>query len=262
MKVRSVEELSDLEKLSLIPISYSRLNTLSMCEAKYFFSYILKEPQIFGPAATLGNIIHKVLEEKLEPDKAIGRGDLESFVQEYHNQIPNYDPKSEIPENLLIDGENMLMQFLDRHDGESFEIEDKERGFSIVIGNALVNGYIDRVDIVGDTLYIVDYKSGKREEAQKNIHKNIQLGIYALAMKKAYPDKQIHASLYYLRSGKQKGHLFTDDDLFEIELLIVGLIDKLINKSNFSYTPNSFICSFCDYAQNGVCHVGAKRNRR
>lgn len=232
-----------------------------MCEAKYFFSYILREPQTFGHAATLGNILHKVLEEKLEPNQKITKSDLDHFISEYHNQIPSYDPSSEIPDNFLIDGENMLVDFIDRHDGESFSIEYKEKGFTIVIGNALVNGYIDRIDIVGDTLYITDYKSGKREESQKKIASNVQLGIYALAMKKEFPDKKIHASLYYLRSGKQKGHLYTDDDLNAIELLIMELVNNLINKNNFSYTPNSFICSFCDYAQNGTCQVGAKRAR-
>lgn len=259
MTIKTLDELSEFERLSLVPISYSRLNTLDMCEAKYFFSYILREPQTFGPAATLGNILHKVLEEKLEKNQVVQKDDVKSFVGEYYRQIPNYDPESEIPETMLVDGETMLVDFLDRHHGESFDIEFKEKGFTIVIGNALVSGYIDRVDIVGDTLYITDYKSGKREEAQKNITKNVQLGIYALAMKKAFPDKNIHASLYYLRSGKQKGHLFTDGDLLEVELLIRDLIYKLVNKNNFSYTPNSFICSFCDYAKNGVCSVGARR---
>lgn len=259
LSIKTLDELSEFEKLSLIPVSYSRLNTLDMCEAKYFFSYILKEPQTFGAAATLGNVLHKVLEEKLEKGKVIKKSDLNLFIEEYHNQIPNYDPNSDIPDNMLIDGETMLVDFIDRHNGESFEIEYKEKGFSIVIGNALVNGYIDRVDVVGDTVYITDYKSGKREEAQKNISRNVQLGIYALAMKKAYPDKNIHASLYYLRSGKQKGHLFTDGDLLEVELLIKDLIYKLVNKNNYSYTPNTFICSFCDYAKNGVCSVGARR---
>jgi RecB family exonuclease len=259
MTVKLLEELNDFEKLSLIPISYSRLNTLDMCEAKYFFSYILKEPQVFGAAATLGNILHKVLEEKLEPNETIDKSQLNDYIDEYHKHIPNYDPNNEIPDDLLIAGETMLIEFIDRHNGESFAIEEKEKGFSLVIGNALISGYIDRVDIVEDKLYITDYKSGKREEAQKNIHRNIQLGIYALAMDKLYPGKEIYASLYYLRSGKQKGHLFTRDDLQQIETLIIGLVDKLINKNNFSYTGNKFICNFCDYAVNGTCSVGAKR---
>ena len=56
MTIKTLDELSEFEKLSLIPVSYSRFNTLSMCEAKYFFSYILKEPQTFGAAATLGKV--------------------------------------------------------------------------------------------------------------------------------------------------------------------------------------------------------------
>lgn len=83
MSVKLIEELNDFEKLSLIPISYSRLNTLDMCEAKYFFSYILKEPQTFGAAATLGNILHKVLEEKLEPNEIIDKNQLNDYIDEF-----------------------------------------------------------------------------------------------------------------------------------------------------------------------------------
>lgn len=80
--IRFLDELSEIEKLSLIPMSYSRISTYDMCNAKYYFSYILKEPPLYGEAALLGNIVHAVLEEKLQPDTPVEERDLDAFLVE------------------------------------------------------------------------------------------------------------------------------------------------------------------------------------
>jgi len=51
--VKRTDQLSDLEKMSLIDLSYSRMDSYLSCAAKYFFSYIKKEPRMFGQAAAL-----------------------------------------------------------------------------------------------------------------------------------------------------------------------------------------------------------------
>jgi hypothetical protein len=51
--VKSIKEVSSFEKLCLTDLSYSRMDTYKMCPSKYFFSYIKKEPRLFGEAATL-----------------------------------------------------------------------------------------------------------------------------------------------------------------------------------------------------------------
>lgn len=51
--IKKIEDLDPLQKLSLLDFSYSRLDTYSQCPSKYFYSYIQKEPRLFGEAATL-----------------------------------------------------------------------------------------------------------------------------------------------------------------------------------------------------------------
>lgn len=51
--IRAIEELDPLEKLALVDFSYSRIDTYMQCHSKYFYSYIQKEPRLFGEAATL-----------------------------------------------------------------------------------------------------------------------------------------------------------------------------------------------------------------
>jgi hypothetical protein len=51
--IKKIEDLDPLQKLSLLDFSYSRIDTYMQCPSKYFYSYIQKEPRLFGEAATL-----------------------------------------------------------------------------------------------------------------------------------------------------------------------------------------------------------------
>jgi ATP-dependent helicase/DNAse subunit B len=159
IKIRSIDELDPLEKLCLTDFSYSRLDTYKMCPAKYFYSYIQKEPRTFNDAAVLGNIVHSVLEECLDNNTELN---LEQLQEEYVKQKENYDPTGHIPEDLISVGAEIINEFYDKHYDDSFDIYDKEFGFSFVLGNYLINGYIDRIDIFDDnTINIIDYKTRK-----------------------------------------------------------------------------------------------------
>lgn len=263
MTVRLLSELNEFEKLGLISMSYSRINQFyDWCEAKYYYQYIIKAESVSGPAALLGNVIHSVLEKQLEKGKAIQPALCDVLMKEYKTQLGEWDPESTITDKLIQEGVVMLEEFIDRHMGDIFSIEAKEQKIEIVIGPALITGYIDRIDIDGNRLSFTDYKSGKKEVAAKNVPQDLQLGIYALALKRMYPDKEIYGELYYLRTGRQKGHLFSDDDLNVIESRLVSAVYKIIEHVTFAPTTNERVCSMCDYAITGLCPVGSQRIRR
>jgi len=165
IKVRSVTDLDPLQKLCLTDFSYSRLDTYNVCPAKYFYSYIQKEPRTFNNAAVLGNIVHSVLEECLDNNSELN---LEKLQQEYVKQKESYDPIGHIPEELISVGSEIINEFYDKHSEDSFDIYEKEFQFSFVIGNYLVNGYIDRIDIYDEkTINIIDYKTRKMGSGSK-----------------------------------------------------------------------------------------------
>jgi len=105
-------------------------------------------------------------------------------------------------------------------------------------------------------------KHGKWEVPQKDIAKNLQLGIYALAVSLAFPDKQIRAELYYLRSGRHKHHLFTKEDIEEVKVSLLENINKVVEDNSFLPTANERNCTFCDHAKSGACTVGISRLKR
>jgi len=258
LDIKEYDTLSDLQKLTLIDFSYSRIDTYNMCPAKYFYSYIIKEPRQFAPAAVLGNIVHDVFENTLENDKELN---LEEMQQEYDNLIPNWDPDNKIPQDLIEVGRSIIDEFYDTNHGLPMNIYDKELSFDIVLGSYRIRGFIDRVDMVGDRVTIIDYKTGKWEVTQKSIHENLQLGIYAMVMDHFFPDKEIYAELYYLRSGKRKGHLFSKDDIDSVKSRLIESMSGIVNDLNYLPTKNTRVCSFCDHAASGACGTGAFRNR-
>lgn len=254
LDIKSIDDLSDFEKLSLTEFSYSRIDTYEMCPSKYFFSYIKREPRQFGEAAVLGNIVHAVLEDVVSSTDTLSFDDMKSKYQEHTLSL---DPNSQISKSLISVGHEIIEEFYDTNEGKLFDVFEKEMGFKFIIGNYLIIGFIDRVDVVGDSVHIVDYKTGKREVAAKDVHSNLQLGIYALAASHFFPGKEITASLHYLRTNRLKSHTYSNEDLDLIKSNLIKRINNIMSDQNFLPTKNERFCSFCDHAKSGAC-----RNRR
>lgn len=254
--VRRYSDLSELEKLSLLDFSYSRIDTYQYCAAKYFHSYIDKQPRGFSPHAVLGNVIHSVLENTLDNETSL---ELEVLKDEYQSNLKAYDPDSKIDKKLVNAGDVMIEEFFDLHRDTEFNIYAKELEFNIIVGLYNIRGFIDRVDIIGDTVNIVDYKTGSREVPAKDVENNLQLGIYALAMHDMFPDKNINAYLYYLRSNRYKGSSFPVEKLADVKQRVLESIAKIVDDNNFLPTPNARQCRWCEHAESGACGIGAYR---
>lgn len=252
------QDIDPIRRVALVDMSYTRLTTFDQCQAKYFYSYVLKQPQEFGHAATLGNIIHKALEETLEHGYEI---DVIELLQQYKAAIPLYDPELQIPPNMIENGEAMLREFVDSNPGE-VNVYSKELPFSFVLGRARLNGYIDFVAVHDSHVLVRDYKSGSREVAVKDVPTNLQLVIYSSYVKHLFPDKKILAELYYLKSGRVKGHLFEDSELEQLTLELENKIETVLNTVDFKYTKNEYDCRWCSYAKDGTCPTGEKRLKK
>lgn len=252
--LRFLDELTEFEKLALVDSSYSRLNTYNTCPAQYFYTYVTKERRIFGAPATLGNIVHAVLEHTDLNDM-----NFDAMIEDFEKEWEERDPTKAIPEDLLETGRQLIAEFVDRHEGEMFYDIGHELNFEVVIGGGLYRGYIDRVDHPPDnSIYLCDYKTGKHQVAQKWAHKDLQLGLYALVAHRLWPERwPIRGELYYMRTAKMIGHTYTQDDLDWVENEITRLTKEIIETNNFSYTSNSFTCQrLCDFGKSGVCKRG------
>lgn len=253
------DEIDPLKRLSLQDMSYSRISTYDWCQLQYYYQYIMKVPSVYGPPAVLGNMIHKALELTLEDGEPINKVEL---LQNYRAAIVEYDPNGDIvPPALIAEGEQMLIDFIQDNPGP-MSVFDKEMAFSFILGRARINGYIDLVSVSEKQVSIKDYKSGKRMITHKETPTNIQLGIYSLFMDYLFPDKDVHAELYYLRKGYIRGHTFTKEELSKIEAYILSRIEQILTQENFLPTPEETRCKWCSYAKDGTCPAGVKRLKK
>lgn len=206
-----------------------------------------------------GNIIHSVLEKVVDKEKPL---DHQEMIKQFDLSKNKLDPDNKISKELISVGKNIIDEFYDQNLNTKFDVYDKEHPFNFIIGNYLMIGFIDRIDIIGDRVNIVDYKTGKWEVPQKGISENLQLGIYALAASLAMPEKEIYAELHYLRSGKKKGHLFSKEDLENVKIRLISLIKQIVNDTSFAATKNVRACFYCDHAKSGECGTGVFRNKK
>jgi RecB family exonuclease len=259
LEIKKIEDIDYFTKLTLSEFSYSRIDTYEMCPSKYFFSYIKKEPRQFNSPAVLGNIVHDVLEHTVSSDKFL---DLDEMNDKYVESIQSYDPNKILPKDLLSVGSQLINEFFDLNKEKLFDVYGKEIGFNFVLANYSIIGFIDRIDIVGDDVFIIDYKTGKREVAAKDVSSNLQMGIYALAASVMFPGKRITAALHYLRTNRLKAYTYSEEDLENIKKKLIERIMVIVEDQNFSPTFNERVCSFCDHSQSGACSIGAVRLRK
>ncbi len=205
--------------------SPSKLKEYAQCPYKYFGGSTLNLKQVIPKtldSLLQGEIIHRVLEEyvKGERGREIQEVFQEVFDQETRGLVISFDElkvKSEMIKTLLIfqseEKETELSQFKpllleEKFGGEmnrAIEIGDKK------LGRVEVSGKIDRVDVAevnGEKIgIIIDYKYGKTEFEIKDIEEgtDLQLPIYALALREVFKIVPVAVQFYALKSTKKSG---------------------------------------------------------
>ena len=145
------------------------------------------------------------------------------FLIEYYNKFgPNFDqPAIKVEEKL------------------KFKIKD----YSFI-------SIIDRIDEIDSALFVIDYKTGKKELSEASLKKDLQMGIYHLAIKNNFNNyAEISLSHYYLRSGKQVEVKLSSADEIELENNIIQSIERIdaaMNVNEFE-SRESNLCNWCHY---------------
>jgi DNA helicase-2/ATP-dependent DNA helicase PcrA len=254
-------ELSGREPIS--SFSYSALQTFKTCPRQYEYNYILKIPQPPSGAASFGSSLHNTLNEFY---KLVDQSKQASLFQDYSEDlslerllgiyedkwIPVGYESREHHDTLKKRGKEILERFYEHFKDEVTRIEYLEKGFKLKAGKYTLSGRIDRADRLADgTLEIIDYKSG-RSKSQKEVDKDQQLAIYALAAKECFGKPASKLTLYFL-DDDLKVSTEPDADLLEkTRNEVIDLADK-VNDSDFAPTPSKFVCKFCPY--NKICDV-------
>jgi CRISPR/Cas system-associated exonuclease Cas4 (RecB family) len=305
---KSKEILTELESIAVTGFSPSALNVYISCPLKFYFQYIekIEEAETTADtidAATLGSVVHFVLFELYKDlkNKVITTAD----IQKMHGMIEKLITagfKEYYPEGNIDSGKNLLIakvatrfvkNFLQQETDFIKKSSDQKRALTILRleefcdtiiemktkeGKPLsvkLKGFIDRIDIIDETLRIIDYKTGivKSEElkfsawdqliSEPLLSKSLQLLIYSYLFSKKYYSENVQTGIITFRN-LSKGFMAVNcpdsnekvinkDILMKIEEIIVDLFSQIYSKDiPFSQTDDAAICQNCIYV--AICN--------
>lgn len=92
-----------------------------------------------------GNIVHSVLEDTVSKDDLLQH---DVMLEKFEEHKSSYDPQEKISPELISVGKEIINEFYDKYSSSTFDVYEKEYGFSFIIGTYNIMGFIDRIDIV------------------------------------------------------------------------------------------------------------------
>lgn len=247
------------KRLSVNRLSYSQINSFEVCPLQYKYQYLIKLPTLPSAAQTTGIVLHRTLKEFYQKQIVEkGKLPLAVLLQIMEENWSSLGFKSKAHEKKVKqEAKKMITNYYQQEIIKKpiSPVAALEHSFSFKISSKLkVGGIIDRVDLLDNgEIEVVDYKTGNKIKDQKEVDKDEQLTLYALAVS-TIPELPFHKpvdrvilSLYFLSQGVKVSSRRTQEQLEEFREKILDKA-KEIEASSFDPKPGTpFPCNFCQY---------------
>jgi len=272
-----LERLNEMCEKGFSP---SALNRFLLAPLEFYFQYVLQlyeaeEVEETLEASTFGDVVHDALEQLYKPyvGSLIAPKLIDQFIAQANKAVEE-SWANKYPGGDFTRGSNALgieaakkyvLRFLKTEKAKLKRLEAagtdlKLLGTEVELSSTLtltngkevrIKGKVDRVHQIGDTVHVLDYKSGRNAEANlvwndwesamdnKNLEKIIQLMIYQWLWHRAEGTKieNIKSEISWLRSPENpsllkfgdKKEVLTMEDFKEFEIGFIALIEKILN---------------------------------
>lgn len=243
--------------------SFTQLKAFETCPFQYRFAHVLKVPVWGRHTFSFGTSMHATLErfflllqerrqavqDSLFGDAAsLHEPTLEELLRIYEESwIPEWYQSARQADEYRARGKDILVAFYEKHRGNWPETKYVERGFTLKIGPYTLSGKVDRVDVKGDGVEIIDYKTGRVPSSDADLEKD-QLLIYQMAAEVIWKEKPVALTFYYLNENKPMSFIGSPEDIEEMQLKIRRTIDN-IRRGSFPPDPDPNKCKFCDFKE-------------
>jgi len=228
--------------------SYSKLALFRRCPRHYAFRYVYGFATTdefdfdgnFGDGAgrLLGDLLHQTL-------MYYHRGMKRKQKMNAHKILDDLGPALDCPRQVLNRGHEFLQKYLDSHLSKKETVfEEKEFNWKIVAEGFtfIVKGTVDHVQREGDSLKIIDYKSGLKKPDDHRL----QLALYKMALEEILGVTGMLTSNFYLSSGEEVTHHFSHDELADVRSRL--LVDaREIVMANYSRSNEPEKCGICEF---------------
>lgn len=250
--------------------SYSQFEAFKKCPYQYRLAHLLKIPVKGKAVLSFGKSIHATLELMYKTaNMRAGKmsGTLFNAPVEKAKKLGELVSWKEVKEMLestweddWFDSQKEQSDYKKEGVGQLKKIYEKEKDntifpfaleepFLLKINTYQIKGKIDRIDIVNDTVELIDYKTGKpKEKISPKSEESLQLRMYQLALMhdKRFLDKKFVLSYYYLKNNSKISFSIDDAMLDATREEIMELCQE-IESSDFPAQPSQYVCGSCDF---------------
>jgi DNA helicase-2/ATP-dependent DNA helicase PcrA len=252
--------------------SFSQVKAYETCPYQYKLAHILKIPTRGSASFSFGQSMHATMQKFYEKVQAMNNAKqvslfgapeaprdvsrvivppLEELLAMYDaSWQENWYESKRQREEYYKKGRDILNIFYASEDGRWTVPAALESWFKIHIGEYIVHGRIDRVDVLPDgTLEIIDYKTGKSKATLESSDKE-QLLLYQIAAE-ALPEYRALGApgkLTFLYVNDNIRTSFTGSGK-ELDALKEKLLETMsaIRGGDFAPMPGAFVCAHCDF---------------
>ena len=245
--------------------SYSKINTFNNCREAYRINYIngiRKDNE--NIEAYLGSCVHYVIEEIYNnANSSINFDEIvymykKSWDDNWHDNIYLIDTRKKVSQYYSL-GIECLKNFYKKNikDNSRFlkNVLDSELEVEFSMDGIDFRGIIDRLDFDPQkSQYIVnDYKTSKRMISPKKAQRDLQLGLYLIAVHQKFNiDNPVVLKWHFLRYGLDVVVAPKEDDIDFIKKKLVKkaktILDLSSERENF-YPNENILCNWCHYWQ-------------
>jgi DNA helicase II / ATP-dependent DNA helicase PcrA len=250
------EIVKPLKKTMASPLkyaSYSQIETFNTCPLKYYYRYILGLTGSPSHVLNFGQTLHRTLRDFHQADLFSQEKSLDNLIKLYEQHFIGEGYESvEHRKQRFEEGKVVLSEYFKKSKELLGRPVYLERKFTIRVNNVFLTGSIDRIDQKEDkTFEIIDYKTGEGKTKQRDIDKDAQLTIYAIASKESLGINPEILSLYFLERNEKASTKRTEKELQAKKDEIIKTVDE-IQKSDFNGKFGPW-CDWCEYKR--ICPI-------
>ncbi len=235
-------------------LSPSKISTYLACPVKYRWTYVDGRGRLYlrsKAAYSFGNTLHRVLELFHEAARE-GVPTVDAVLATYEESW--IDAGFSTPDEMVEafgEGKEIISAYVDDYAREAATAQTLylEKTLSKKFETFRLVGRLDRVDEHEDgTLEIIDYKTGRSQVSEEDVHEDLAMGIYQLLLAHAHPGRPVKATLVALRTKNRATSSLSPEELDQFEADLQTTAHWMLSADWLEYEPRlKPLCQGCDF---------------
>ncbi|MDN4473124.1 RecB family exonuclease [Demequina zhanjiangensis] len=242
-------------------LSPSRASDFRQCPLMFRLRTIDKVPEPPSAAATLGTLVHAVLEDLFDLPAAerTEQAALAAVAPRWERMLERNPALAELHEDdaalavWLEDARSRLRTYFTMENPTRLQPSGKEEFVELQLPDGpLLRGIIDRVETAPDgSIRLSDYKTGKTPHPRYGTKERFQMKFYALLVERLRGTRPALLQLLFLKDGGTLMLRPTAEDLANVEAEIRDLwveISACAREARFVAKPSK-LCDWCNFRE-------------